>query len=156
MSDPVLGAPISMRGKDDLARLADSKSPEALMAAGKKLEGVFLSMMIEQMRSTMTEEGLFGSGDGADIYGGLFDRMMGEKIAERAPLGIADMIVRSQKLRAPIADANAAAKVAVQKENAARTLGGKVALDAIAQSGAAAAALGSTKIENPVAAKPVP
>lgn len=156
MSDPVIGSAVSTRGKDDLARLADSKSPEALMAAGKKLEGVFLSMMIEQMRSTMTEDGLFGSGDGADIYGGLFDRMMGEKIAERAPLGIADMIVRSQKLRAPIADANAATKVAVQKESAARNVGGKVASDAIAQSTSVVPPLRPVEIDKAVAVKPVP
>jgi Rod binding domain-containing protein len=156
MSDPVIGSAVSTRGKDDLARLADSKSPEALMAAGKKLEGVFLSMMIEQMRSTMTEDGLFGSGDGADIYGGLFDRMMGEKIAERAPLGIAQMIVRSQKLRAPIADANAAAKVAAQKENAAGNVGGQVVADTIAQAISVAPPMRPIKFENAVTAKPVP
>jgi Rod binding domain-containing protein len=85
---------------------------ERLGQAAEKLEGVFVSMLVETMRKTMSEDGLFGDMPGADVYEGFFDRMMGESIAERGGLGIAEMVVRD----------GAAARAAISPEELTRRL----------------------------------
>jgi Rod binding domain-containing protein len=56
--------------------------------AARKVEGMFLSMLIKEMRETSLGEGLF-PGDNAGIHGGIFDMMMGDFLAENSPgLGI--------------------------------------------------------------------
>jgi peptidoglycan hydrolase FlgJ len=59
--------------------------------AGKKFEGMFASMLLKQMRQSLTDHGLFGH-DPSDVLGGLFDHFMGQHIAERGSLGIGNMI----------------------------------------------------------------
>jgi Rod binding domain-containing protein len=92
-----IGAPPGLaRGSlPNVSRLDASMPPEKVRAVAQQLEGVFMSMLVEQMRSSMTEDGLFGSGPGADTYGGLFDRYIGESMSKGSRLGIAEMVVRS-------------------------------------------------------------
>ena len=59
---------------------------------GKEFEGVFLSMLVKEMRNTLEGDGLFG-GESSDTYGGMFDMFLGESLSEASPLGIADMMV---------------------------------------------------------------
>lgn len=99
MGDPLTAIPTNLGAADNLARLANSRSPKDMHAVGEKLEGVFMSMLVENMRTSMTEEGLFGDDVGSDTYAGLFDRYMGESLAKNSPLGITDMIVRAQAER---------------------------------------------------------
>lgn len=65
--------------------------PASPAVAGEEFEAVFVSLMLKQMRSSMTEDGLFG-GDSSDTYGGIFDLYMGKHIAGSQPLGIGEMI----------------------------------------------------------------
>ena len=82
---------------DRLTRMGDDD--EALRETAQKLEGVFVSMLTKTLRESMSGEGLFGGGPGADVYSGLFDQMMGDQIASRRGLGIAEMVVRSEMAR---------------------------------------------------------
>ena len=58
---------------------------------GQEFESLFFSLLIKNMRSSMTEEGLFGS-EGSDTYGGLFDLYMGKHLAATNGLGIKQML----------------------------------------------------------------
>lgn len=58
--------------------------PADQAVAARQLEGVFLSMLIKELRETSSNEGLF-PGDSAGIHGGIFDMMMGEFLAENSP-----------------------------------------------------------------------
>ena len=53
----------------------------------EQLEAVFISMLIKEMRTAGSEEGLF-AGDASDTFGGLFDQFMGEHIAAAGGLGM--------------------------------------------------------------------
>ena len=77
-----------------LARLGASGDRSALHEVANQLEGIFFSMMVKQMRESMSEGGLFGDGVGADTYEGFFDEMMGESLSGRGDLGIAEMVLR--------------------------------------------------------------
>lgn len=55
--------------------------------AGKAFESMFASMLIKQMRQTLTPgQGLFGH-DPSDVFGGLFDHFMSQHIAQKGASG---------------------------------------------------------------------
>ena len=100
-------APVMHKPIDEtlLARFRDPESVEEVRETANKLEGVFLSMMLEKMRTSFEGEGgLFGEMPGADTYGGMFDQMMGEELTRRGGLGIAEMVLRSFTARTDISD----------------------------------------------------
>ncbi len=70
---------------------AKSEADAKTKAATEGVESLFLSMMLKEMRNTLSEGGLFG-GENSDVYGGLFDMMMSKTLAKDNPLGIANMI----------------------------------------------------------------
>ena len=73
-------------------------SLEEIKEVAEQLEGVFFSMFVKEMRRTMSDGSMFGTGPGADTYKGLFDQMMGEHLGRTGGLGIADMVVRNAEL----------------------------------------------------------
>jgi flagellar protein FlgJ len=64
--------------------------PGKVEEAAKQVEGLFVSMLLKTMRETMASE-MFG-GDGADIWGGMFDQSMGEHIVSAGGLGLVDQL----------------------------------------------------------------
>ncbi len=70
-------------GPDDLKSRLES--------VGKEFEGVFLSMMLKEMRNTLEGGGFFGE-ETSDTYGGMFDMFVGQDLAESSPLGIAELL----------------------------------------------------------------
>jgi len=69
------------------------KAAEARLAA-KKLEAVFSTMLVKEMRGTQGSS-MFGEGTSSDVYGGWFDQYMGEVLAKRGALGLANSIEHS-------------------------------------------------------------
>jgi flagellar protein FlgJ len=67
-------------------------SPDAQTAA-VELEGLFVSLLLEQMRQSVGGEGMF-PGDQSDIYGGMFDMYLGRQLADNGALGIGQMVSR--------------------------------------------------------------
>ncbi len=65
--------------------------PEARENVATQFEGVFVSMLLKQMRQSL-EEGLF-AGDKSDSYGALFDQHMGEQMSARGGLGIRELVL---------------------------------------------------------------
>jgi Rod binding domain-containing protein len=64
----------------------------------EKFEGLFMSMMIKQLRETSFGDGLF-PGDASDTYGGMFDMFMGDHLARTADLGIEQLFRSSFALK---------------------------------------------------------
>ena len=61
-----------------------------------QFESVFYSLMIKNLRQTLSDEGLF-AGDKTDSFGSLFDMYMGQHFAQAQPLGIARMLETYQE-----------------------------------------------------------
>lgn len=69
--------------------------PQATAAkVGHEFESVFASAMLKEMRQSLEPGSLFGS-DSGDVYGGLFDRFMGEQMTKGGGLGMARMVEAS-------------------------------------------------------------
>lgn len=75
---------------DQIKKLTASLSAEKRAKVATDFEAVFSSMLVKQMRETLTE-GMFG-GDSGDVYGGLFDLYLGRHLAESQPMGIDKMV----------------------------------------------------------------
>lgn len=61
----------------------------SLADAARDLEGMFLSLLLKEMRQSLGEEGGLFAGDGADVYGGLFDFYMSQHLAGAGGFGLA-------------------------------------------------------------------
>jgi peptidoglycan hydrolase FlgJ len=72
----------------DPARAAQARQ------AAKKLEAVFSTLLVKEMRGTQASS-MFGEGTSADVYGGWFDQYLGEVLAKRGALHLSDSIEHS-------------------------------------------------------------
>lgn len=81
-------------GRLDIAkRQADPKSTADV---AKDFESIFASMLLKEMRQTLEPGSMFGE-DSGDIYGGLFDRFVGEHMTKGQGLGLAKMFESSMQ-----------------------------------------------------------
>lgn len=60
----------------------------------QNFESVFASMMLKEMRQTLEPGSMFGE-DSGDVYGGLFDRYLGEHLTTGQGLGMSRMVQES-------------------------------------------------------------
>lgn len=75
------------------AKEAVSQREEAqLKKACERFEGLFLSYLFRVMRETIPKSGLLGSGLWQGMFDVFFDQAIGEKVAQRARLGIAEAL----------------------------------------------------------------
>ncbi|GEM_PF-1657108 len=100
MSTSIIAAALSPAEgtAEALAAAADKQKNSALRNVPtrdekvlQQFESVMLSMMLKQMRSSASEDGLF-PGDKSDTLGGMFDTYMGDHLAESGGLGLTDSL----------------------------------------------------------------
>ena len=70
---------------------AKSVTPQNAAKVADDFESLFASLMLKEMRKTLEPDTLFGN-DSADVYGGLFDLFLGQKVAQSGGFGIARMV----------------------------------------------------------------
>jgi flagellar protein FlgJ len=90
-NNPALAAPDAVKTDKAAASknsvLKDSEKSEKVQKVIEEFEGVFMSMMIKQLRETNNGEGFF-PGDHSDTYGGMFDMFMGQHLARGSQTGL--------------------------------------------------------------------
>lgn len=82
----------SLRGRDDFERGRATPSE-----AATAVEGLFVSMLVSEMKNTLESGGFFGSGPGSDVFDGMFERLMGEEIAKKGGFGLAAFVAENSK-----------------------------------------------------------
>lgn len=70
-----------------------SESPQALRAAAKQMEGIFVQVMLKSMRDAGFKDGLMRS-QASEMYTSMHDQQLAQDLAQKSQLGFADMIVR--------------------------------------------------------------
>jgi flagellar protein FlgJ len=83
---------IDARSIDDLRMQARQNSPEALKAAAKQFEAVFMNMVMKSMRDATPQEGLFDS-EQSRMYTSMLDQQISQNLASRG-VGLADVLIR--------------------------------------------------------------
>jgi flagellar protein FlgJ len=83
---------IDTQGVAGLQKAARQNSPEALKAAAKQFEALFMNMMMKSMREATPQEGLFDN-DQSRMYTTMLDQQVSQKLASRG-VGLADVLVR--------------------------------------------------------------
>lgn len=67
---------------------------EEIREAGKKMESLFATMLVKEMRQALPE-GFFGKGPGADIYEGWLDEHIGKSLTDGRGIGISELLERT-------------------------------------------------------------
>ncbi|MFO0968401.1 MAG: hypothetical protein U0793_22835 [Gemmataceae bacterium] len=86
-------APLSLPDVD-FARLAQRTPAErakGIEQAAAGIEGVFVSLLLKQMRESLEPGAMFG-GDSGDVLGGLFDMTLGQHLGKTGMLGIGNLL----------------------------------------------------------------
>lgn len=82
--NPMANSPIRT---DDMQELQKHRE----RVATQELEKLFASLLVKEMRKSVRENGLFGSGPDAELYQDFMDETMVSAIAEGGHFGIAKM-----------------------------------------------------------------
>jgi len=77
----------------DLKRLARDNDPDAIKAAARQFESLFLAMVLKTMRSTVQSSGLMDN-DSTKLYQSLLDQQLAANMAASKGTGLADALVR--------------------------------------------------------------
>jgi flagellar protein FlgJ len=88
----VNGLSIDPKGFDALRRSAQDKSPEALKAASKQFEALFLNMVMKSMREATPQDGMMDN-DQTKMYTAMLDQQLSQSMSNRG-VGLADMLVK--------------------------------------------------------------
>ncbi|MCB1886684.1 MAG: flagellar assembly peptidoglycan hydrolase FlgJ [Rhodocyclaceae bacterium] len=85
---------IDPRSFSELKRLSrDGNSPEAIRAAARQFEALFLNMVLKAMRDASPKDGLFES-DQSRMYQSLLDQQLAIELANSGGTGFGDVIAR--------------------------------------------------------------
>ena len=93
-----------------LKRAAAAHDPQALKAAARQFESLFIGMVLKSMQKANFKDPLFGSSQG-NLYQQLYDDQIAAEISKGPGLGLADMLVQ-QLRREGVAGAAAGAAAA--------------------------------------------
>ncbi|HWT70883.1 MAG TPA: flagellar assembly peptidoglycan hydrolase FlgJ, partial [Oxalicibacterium sp.] len=83
---------IDSKNLESLKTAARQNSPEAVKAAAKQFEALFLNMMMKSMRDAAPQDGMFDNSQ-TRLYTSMLDQQMSQNLASRG-VGLADMLVR--------------------------------------------------------------
>lgn len=83
---------IDVQGVGDLRLDAKQNSPEAIKAAARQFEAVFMNMLLKSMRETTSQDDLFDS-EQTRMYTSMLDQQLSQSMASRG-IGLADVMVR--------------------------------------------------------------
>jgi flagellar protein FlgJ len=83
---------LDVQGVNQLKLDARQSSPEALKAAARQFEAVFMNMLMKSMREATPQDGMFDS-EQTRMYTSLLDQQLTQNLASRG-IGLADVMVR--------------------------------------------------------------
>jgi len=83
-----------------LKRAAASNNPQALRAAARQFESLFVSMVLKSVRQANFKDPLFGSDQG-NLYQDMYDDQVAAEISKGKGLGLADMLVQQLRSEQP-------------------------------------------------------
>jgi hypothetical protein len=89
---------LSIRAGQETDRLRDLSDGDVERVA-KRFEGLFLSMLVKEMRKTLPA-GFFGEGPGAETFNGWFDDHMGDLLGNNGALDLVGLLKAGQPARA--------------------------------------------------------
>ncbi|HEX5393379.1 MAG TPA: flagellar assembly peptidoglycan hydrolase FlgJ [Rhodocyclaceae bacterium] len=91
MTAPVESNIFDPRGLADIKRLSKTNDPQALKAAARQFEAMFLQMVLKSMRDATPKDGIMDS-DQTRMYEQLLDQQLSQSMATKGGTGLAAMI----------------------------------------------------------------
>lgn len=94
MAAPVQDSIFDTRRLADLKRLSGERSPEAIKAVAQQFEGLFLQMILKQMRQSTSMGGSGFDGETTQFYRGMADQQLALNLSKNGGFGLAKAIER--------------------------------------------------------------
>lgn len=91
-TNPSATLAIDVKDVSELRQAAKQNSPEALKAAAKQFEALFMNMVMKSMREASPQDGIFDSEQGK-MYTSMLDQQISQNLAKRG-VGLADVLIR--------------------------------------------------------------
>ena len=88
---------IDAKNLGSIKAAAKKNSPDALKAAAKQFEGLFINMMLKSMRDAVPKSG-FTDSPAQKTYTAMLDQQLSQNLSQRG-IGIADMMIKQLKAR---------------------------------------------------------
>ena len=88
-----LHAAFDTKGLDGLKRQSAARPAEAMQAAAKQIEGLFLQMMLKSMRQAGLSDGLMNSASTA-MFRDMYDQQIAQDLVNKGSLGFAPMLLK--------------------------------------------------------------
>lgn len=83
---------LDAKSLSELRQSAKQNSPEALKAAAKQFEALFMNMMLKSMRQASPQDGVFDN-EQSRMYTSMLDQQLSQNLATRG-VGLADVLTR--------------------------------------------------------------
>ena len=95
-SQSLFGRAPGLATEADLGNLKaeDGQNPEAIKAAAKQFESIFLHQVFKSMRATVPKEGMTGGGFGGEVFTDMLDQQYASIAANSSSFGLAETIAR--------------------------------------------------------------
>lgn len=97
------GVRLNLQQPDVMRTLATPSAGADSLPAARQFEAMLASMLVKEMRSSLSE-GFFGKGAGGDVYGGWLDEHIGATLARRDALHLESTLRESLDRKARQAD----------------------------------------------------
>jgi peptidoglycan hydrolase FlgJ len=111
MSLPISNIGSAVNAVHDLEKAEYKKQKDRVTKATQEFEGVFIGMMLKQMRKSMAgENALFGNSSEAKVYQDMVDDKLAESMSHSGTFGLARAMARSMERALP-SDPDAPLKV---------------------------------------------
>lgn len=72
----------------------DVSEAQRLATAARQLEGVFVEQLFKAMRATVPEDGVMSGGAGEEMFTGLMDQHLSERVPSQWQGGLSDALLR--------------------------------------------------------------
>ena len=118
MSADISGAAMTAIQTAQVRTPAATGTLAQIKKAAQDYEGVFVSQMLGKMFEGISTDGMFGGGQGEQMFRSLMLDEYGKKIASQGGIGLADQVTKELLKHQEVAAAQAAAQAAPTKAGA--------------------------------------
>lgn len=100
MTDPIRSAKIFSTALQSVSPVQGAKkeagdpTPDQLRSACRDFESIFIQQMMQQMRRTVPQDGLFNGGQAEQMYTSMLDGELSKSFAQQRGLGLSDVLYR--------------------------------------------------------------
>lgn len=113
-SKSLLTKPVGSVGHDIVQLHRDASGKIAHSEVARSFEQIFIQQLVKEMSSSL-DKGFFGDTEGSQVYQGLFETFLAQKMTDNGGIGLASMVEKAIQQRVELTAKNGATNPEVTK-----------------------------------------